>query len=771
MRAVASSEAGGAAGLAQEVDAAKSGEAAAQAQAARVETARDIAAAELSTAFAELRATEDATVELREAAADAAAAAAVARAGLAVAHEEIRAVAASEAGGAAVLAKEVNAAKSGEAAAQAQAARVEAARDIAAAELSTAFAELRATEQTTVELREDIKRKSAQYEADHGLLRLAETKAVERLETAAREEDDAARAACQKHQAHADAEKALAERHGRTTEEQSATCAELDTRLREASVAKDVLHGELAKAERELSLLRVKTDEGVAELEERLRRSEEEVAASGQRIEELERVKEDVNNQVEKARQDTVKDNCELYKRTRELEGGIESLQRDRDAAATRADGERRAIEKELLKATSRAQAAELNLTEAESHLNEVRVEALDEANALRCEHAAALARRIADFEMEREAERTARDREHDEFVSRRSQDRWQLLVQAVVAQQTAAQFQEQWTHARRALGRRNQRTHREEADAAQLQRLKQEVARQDNENEALVAQNQELLRSLEQAHHERVITQAETERLLELEKTYEKDFLKISETNAELGGHANHKQKIKHLMQIKEDNFKLRENAKIMQMHLMQTQAQLRSEKLVDHFTSPSHGHGGTTATKTPLAIAKVAQAPPSSAGRGALCQDLASSFEKCGSGSDDRPEALRGECAEAARQVRLDQRAADKTMVEYQHLLMLVHQVFRAKPNGEEGSRRGVEELTAGTEEIIAGNPSALLQHLRELAGVQQQTSTQHGCVTTTPSRNSLYRDTVTPLRATSGQSRSSRHAITRSAPPRSK
>jgi hypothetical protein len=494
------------------------------------------------------------------------------------------------------------------------------------------------------------------------------------------------------------------------------------------------------------------TESDVAELEERLRRSEEEVrkckqwqdeqilrelAAEGQRIEELKRVKEDVKNQVEKARQDTVKENCELHKRNRELESEIEALQHDRDAAATRAEDDRRVMEKELLKATSRAQAAELNITEAESNLNEVRDEALAQANALRSEHDAALAQRIADFEMEREAERAAaalRDREHDDLVSRYcargSHDRWQILVQAIVAQQTVAQSQERWGHARLALCRSSRRARHEEADAAQLQRLQQEAAGHDNELEALAAQNRELLCSLEQAHQERLLAKAEAERLLEREKTYEKDFLKMSERNAELGGHANQKQKIKHLMQIKEDNFKLQENTKIIQRRLMQTQAQLRSEKLFDFFTSSNHGNGGATGANTPAVTPKAPQAPPFLAGCGALCQDLAGPFEKCSSNNDDRPETLRRDRAEAARQVRMHQRATDKAMVEYQHLVMLVNQVILAKPNGGETSRRGLEELSAG-------NPTALLQHLRELVAVQQ-TSTQPGSVGTTPLRD---------------------------------
>ena len=106
------------------------------------------------------------------------------------------------------------------------------------------------------------------------------------------------------------------------------------------------------------------------------------------------------------------------------------------------------------------------------------------------------------------------------------------------------------------------------------LTRQEAELERLDAEAEDLRAQNAQLLESLRGGQQELDISFSELKRLREREDAYESSMQKLSERSAELGGHANHKQKIKHLESLKQDNISLRDELKRFKQRAAQLEA-----------------------------------------------------------------------------------------------------------------------------------------------------------------------------------------------------
>jgi len=93
---------------------------------------------------------------------------------------------------------------------------------------------------------------------------------------------------------------------------------------------------------------------------------------------------------------------------------------------------------------------------------------------------------------------------------------------------------------------------------------------------------NRQLLTTLEQFTHEHREVEAENKSLRESVKAFEESLEKMAGQHAELMGHVNHKQKIKHTMQLKEENLKLKDEVRRLRKECYSLQVSQRGSRVV---------------------------------------------------------------------------------------------------------------------------------------------------------------------------------------------
>jgi len=501
-----------------------------------------------------------------------------------------------------------------------------------------------------------------------------------------------------------------------------------------------------------------------------------ELTAEAQRMEEIQRVREDVKRQVEAALREQVEENKALRQRNQSLEFGPEGSStlrtkleekeqrlESQQAAHRAAQAERADLEARLESAKKEATALKAELGDSRGALDEAartwegerkeferriahaeadaslasdelaeereRLEA--EVKALRIQHETAMASRSEETEMSRAAEREAaaqRERVLEEALTKtRSLGalcRWRLFTEVSLNKHVGVQMEETWGQVRRAARMWRSLANGHERDGGLLQRQAEELERLDTECEALREQNRQVLISMQQAQQELQWSLVETRRLQEREAGYEGDLLRMSERSAELAGHANPKQKIKHLMDLKAENNTLRTELKRTKQQAVQYQAQLRTSHFFDsvvlHEGGASAGPAvGRCQTPRKSSVATPGRQPARTPGRGDR-DPLAALV-------DERPEAQRRERAEALRLQRAHRRAGERAAVEYQHLAVMVEQVLALQSGRAGGTGAAASTAVASgavtpdqssSEACSGAEPGALLRRLRELA-----------------------------------------------------
>ena len=134
------------------------------------------------------------------------------------------------------------------------------------------------------------------------------------------------------------------------------------------------------------------------------------------------------------------------------------------------------------------------------------------------------------------------------------------FFSEASAVRQLVQASEADWRQVFRAVRMWRARAGGHERDADQLARQGEELERLDIENESLGRQSRQMLLSLQQAQAELQWSLAEVKHLQEKEAEYEGQIMSASERNAALAGHNNSKQKIKHVVSLKEqiDNLRL---------------------------------------------------------------------------------------------------------------------------------------------------------------------------------------------------------------------
>eukprot|EP00927_Polykrikos_kofoidii_P072665 TRINITY_DN68765_c0_g1_i1.p1 TRINITY_DN68765_c0_g1~~TRINITY_DN68765_c0_g1_i1.p1 ORF type:complete len:1201 (+),score=280.63 TRINITY_DN68765_c0_g1_i1:85-3687(+) len=504
-----------------------------------------------------------------------------------------------------------------------------------------------------------------------------------------------------------------------------------------------------------------------------------EITAETQRLEELKRVREDLSRQVEEARRDVVEENVKLQQqlmrlqdhpelasaRTQvaELEVALErqadeltahdvvrnelqaleadlqvqlrNAKREADGLRTELEASREALrrkereaEEERRGLDARTRRAEAEASEAVDELAEEREKFEARVKALRVENEAALEARNKEFATTHSTEREAASKRIvileeclDRERGRLRVCRWQALVEAVGAKQLCVDRECLWTDVRRAACTWRILSRGHERDEDRLRKQDAELARLDGEAEELREQNRQLLASVLGAQAEQQANLAELRRLQQLEAVWERDVLRINEQNAELGGHVNPKQKIRHLVSLKNQIETLRLELRRCKQHNAQLEGQLRSAQFFDVGTgvqpvgggagggsvsgaasvselsvssarpqrSPTHRSAEPPQpltpgrTKAPSAFQYASRTPGRTSPAPEREQKLTrSDILVALVSADDRPEAFRRDRLEALRHARSHRRASERAVTEYQHLAVLVEQILAHGP-----------------------------------------------------------------------------------------
>lgn len=448
-----------------------------------------------------------------------------------------------------------------------------------------------------------------------------------------------------------------------------------------------------------------------------------ELTAEGERLEKIKQVREEVTRQVEDARLELVAENRALHQRIIELENGSSS-----SLQISTAERERLAVLEKQLKEQATdlaARSAQLMTLEAELGLEkraaerneddlrrrlsdadaartavEERCQVL-EARAARAEAAASVSADEFAEERERFEERVRElNRQLVEVQSSSSADmiqrvdevtsmkrsvvattRWQLLIEAYLSQHERLSQEAAWVHIRKAARQWRSAGSSASRDNDRLNRQESELERLDSENERLREQNAQALQTLQMLQFDFQSALAETKRLQEREAAYESDMLRINERSAELGGHSNPKQKIKHLMAVKDENQSLRQELKKNQQLVAQLQSQLRAAQFFENSFAPAPRNEAehlsvverSTRTQTP----RRRQAAPSTPGRPLPRKQGGQGAVDCRENDD------RADRAEQLRLARAHQRASETAANEYQHLYALIERALATEGN----------------------------------------------------------------------------------------
>lgn len=302
---------------------------------------------------------------------------------------------------------------------------------------------------------------------------------------------------------------------------------------------------------------------------------------------------------------------------------------------------------------------------------------------------------------------------------------RWARLVEARLHQHYEDVADETLWYVRKTAGLWQQMVSSHSRDEDRLARQSSEANRLDEELDKLQEQNQDLFQSLQGTQQELLVVLSETRRLQKREADFEDDIDRMQERNAQLVGHTNQKQKIRHLMTVKEENCSLRQELKRCKQRGALLEAKLRSATFFDALSGNdladvrSRTPGRKPAIQEPRTPGRSAVPLPRTPSKKLIDSraDILAGIE------DDRPEALRHDRQEIVRHARAHRRASERASTEYLHLATLVEQVLLlhdVRTSSTSVSASGTcppspARSDAGSD---SATPAALLSRVRELA-----------------------------------------------------
>jgi len=242
------------------------------------------------------------------------------------------------------------------------------------------------------------------------------------------------------------------------------------------------------------------------------------------------------------------------------------------------------------------------------------------------------------------------------------------------------------------------------ERDEERMHRQSEDVVRMAQEAKELHHQNSQLLSTLQQFKTEWEMAMSEKNNLQETLNVYELNLQRATDQTAELMGHTNPKQKIRHMVNLKEENKELREQLKKAKQRISQMGASRKGEGLLEALASVTHSHSigadqmsvptnfGGADTPASTGVARTPKRP------GTPTRKPMSARGARGSLPEEEMQLM---LAEDERRLQIQERAVERVQIDFQHFIALIERAVLADDILEESP-----------------NPATLLERLRAVA-----------------------------------------------------
>lgn len=244
--------------------------------------------------------------------------------------------------------------------------------------------------------------------------------------------------------------------------------------------------------------------------------------------------------------------------------------------------------------------------------------------------------------------------------------------------------------------------------DEDRAKRQSQDISSLEVEVKDLHQQNAQLLLTFQQFKTELETALAENHGLQETIDMYEMNLQRATDQKAELMGHSNPKQKIRHMVNLKEENKELREQLKKAKQRITQLGVSRKGEGLLEALASFSHSHSvgdqlsvpaSPWGPETPNARGSETRTSkrPGTPTRKPACQPGSAR----GARSTPHEEEYQARMVEEERRRQMQERTVERMQTDFQHFIALIERAVLSEDRVED-----------------APNPAALLERLRAVA-----------------------------------------------------
>jgi len=235
--------------------------------------------------------------------------------------------------------------------------------------------------------------------------------------------------------------------------------------------------------------------------------------------------------------------------------------------------------------------------------------------------------------------------------------------------------------------------------DEDKMKRQEEDVGRLEQEAKDLHQQNAQLLVTFQQFKTEWDLMRAENQSLQETLATYEMNLDRATDHNAQMMGHVNPKQKIRHMVNLKEENKELREQLKKAKQRITQLGVSRKGEGLLEALASFSHR--GLGADQLSIPASACPDTPCQSVqGESRTPKRPSTPSRKMSPRRGSPEEEYQVWLADEERRRQLQDRAVERVQTDFQHFIALIE---RAVLSGEMSGD--------------SPNPAALLERLRSV------------------------------------------------------
>eukprot|EP00435_Cladocopium_sp_Y103_P010335 s1368_g2.t1 len=219
------------------------------------------------------------------------------------------------------------------------------------------------------------------------------------------------------------------------------------------------------------------------------------------------------------------------------------------------------------------------------------------------------------------------------------------------------------------------------ERDEDRMKRQEEDVGRLEREVKELHEQNLQLLTTFQQFKSEWEVMRAENQSLQETLAMSELSLDRASEEKAQIMGHVNPKQKIRHMVNLKEENKELREQLKKAKQRITQLGVSRKGEGLLEALACFSHGRGlGADQLSIPASACPETPGPASVRGEARTPRRPTTPSRKASPRRGNlQEEEYQAWLAEEERRRQMQERAVERVQTDFQHFIALIERAFQ--------------------------------------------------------------------------------------------